>query len=321
MEGLRYEQLLPFEANSINAIEETTPGAQPFRVLLGDFVTTEDGTGIVHTAPAFGADDFKVGKEIRHRYPHRWLIARENLSSGLGEFSNRYVKNYTDDPKYVDVNVDIAVKLKKENRAFKVEKYEHSYPHCWRTDKPVLYYPLDAWFIKTTAVKDRMVQLNNTINWKPKSTGEGRFGNWLENMVDWNLSRSRFWGTPLPIWKTEDGEEERCIGTIPELMTEIKRSVDAGLMKSVPETLDLHKPFVDEIILVSDSGKPMKRVPDLIDVWFDSGAMPYAQWGLPDTSSNEFGPLSVDNFFKYHASAAARQTDGRCWQNIFFLSC
>ncbi len=304
IEGLGYEQLLPFDANSLQVVREITPGAQPFRVLLGDFVTTEDGTGIVHTAPAFGADDFRVGK--KYGIGILTMVDRQGkFVNGLGEFSNRYVKNYTDDPKYVDVNVDIAVKLKKENRAFKVEKYEHNYPHCWRTDKPILYYPLDAWFIRTTAVKDRMVQLNNTINWKPKSTGEGRFGNWLENMVDWNLSRSRFWGTPLPIWKSEDGSEERCIGTIAELMAEVKKSVEAGWMKAVPATLDLHKPFVDDIILVSDSGKPMKRVPDLIDVWFDSGAMPYAQWGLPDTGSNAFGPLTVDNFFKYHAAAAA----------------
>ena len=180
-------------------------------MLLGDFVTTEDGTGIVHTAPAFGADDFKVGK--KYNIGILTLVDKQGkFVEGVGEFSNRYVKNYKDDPQYVDVNVDICVKLKKENRAFKIEKYEHSYPHCWRTDKPVLYYPLDAWFIKTTAVKDRMVELNKTINWKPRSTGEGRFGNWLENMVDWNLSRSRFWGTPLPIWKTEDGEEEKCIG-------------------------------------------------------------------------------------------------------------
>lgn len=282
LENCTYEQLLPFSANSLEVIERETPGAQPFRVLLGDFVTTEDGTGIVHTAPAFGADDFKVGR----KYNIGILVMVDKQGKfidGLGEFSNRYVKNYKDDPNYVDVNVDICVKLKKENRAFRIEKYEHNYPHCWRTDKPVLYYPLDAWFIRTTAMQERMVELNKTIKWKPRSTGEGRFGNWLENMVDWNLSRSRFWGTPLPIWKTEDAEEEKCIGSIAELIEEIKKS-DAKLglaQASKLANLDLHKPYVDEIVLVSDAGKPMKRVPDLIDVWFDSGAMPFAQWHFP----------------------------------------
>jgi isoleucyl-tRNA synthetase len=216
LEGISYEQLLPFEANK-------TDNPNAFKILLGDFVTTEDGTGIVHTAPAFGADDFKVGK--KYDIGILIMVDREGkFVDGLGEFSNRYVKNYKDDPAYQDVNVDISVKLKKENRAFKVEKYEHSYPHCWRTDKPILYYPLDAWFIKTTAYRDRMVELNKTINWKPKSTGEGRFGNWLENMVDWNLSRSRFWGTPLPVWRTKDGEEEICIGSIEELKAEAKKA-------------------------------------------------------------------------------------------------
>ena len=279
LEECRYEQLLSFEANSARE-----SGGDPFRVLIGDFVTTEDGTGIVHTAPAFGADDFRVGK--KYGIGILIMVDREGkFVDGLGEFSNRYVKNYKDEKDYVDVNVDICVKLKKENRAFKIEKYEHSYPHCWRTDKPVLYYPLDAWFIKTTAAKNRMVQLNNTINWKPKSTGEGRFGNWLENMVDWNLSRSRYWGTPLPIWKTDDAQEIKCIGSIDELNREIKKAAEvlgAGVNKNYlhDQTLDLHKPYVDEIVLVSESGKPMRRVPDLIDVWFDSGAMPYAQWGL-----------------------------------------
>ncbi len=285
LEGCTYEQLLPYEANSIANIRQQTPDAKPFRVMLGDFVTTEDGTGIVHTAPAFGADDYRVGQ--KNNIGILTMVDREGkFVEGLGEFSNRYVKDYKDEPDYADVNVDISVKLKKENRAFKVEKYEHSYPHCWRTDKPVLYYPLDAWFIKTTAVKDRMVELNKTINWKPKSTGEGRFGNWLENMVDWNLSRSRYWGTPLPIWRTEDGAEEVCIGSIHELNEAIRKASEV-LGGEVNKNylhegiLDLHKPFVDEIILVSASGKPMRRVPDLVDVWFDSGAMPYAQWHYP----------------------------------------
>jgi isoleucyl-tRNA synthetase len=305
LEGVQYEQLLPNEANTLEKIQEITPGAQPFKVLLGDFVTTEDGTGIVHTAPAFGADDYKVGQ--RNNLGILTLVDREGkFVEGCGEFSGRFVKNYKDEKDYVDVNIDISVKLKYANRAFKVEKYEHSYPHCWRTDKPIIYYPLDAWFIKTTAAKDKMVALNKTINWKPASTGTGRFGNWLENMVDWNLSRSRFWGTPLPIWKTEDGDEEICIGSIKELEIELKKSFEAGVSKVSPSqgfkaAIDLHKPYVDDITLVSATGKAMKRVPDLIDVWFDSGAMPYAQWGLPDVSSNEYGELTTENFWKYHA--------------------
>ena len=292
LEGMAYEQLLPFEANTAEKIQELTPDAQPFRVITGDFVTTEDGTGIVHTAPAFGADYFRVGK--KNNLGILTLVDKQGkFIDGVGEFSGRYVKNYKDEKDYVDVNVDISVKLKKENRAFKVEKYEHNYPHCWRTDKPIIYYPLDAWFIKTTAVRDRMVELNKTINWKPASTGTGRFGNWLENMVDWNLSRSRFWGTPLPIWRTEDGEEEKCIGSVQELNNEIKKAAEVLGGETNKHylhdgILDLHKPYVDEITLVSDSGKPMKRVPDLIDVWFDSGAMPYAQWHFPFENKETF---------------------------------
>ena len=307
IEGCRYEQLLPYEANHPENCE-----GDPFRVLTDSFVTTEDGTGIVHTAPAFGADDYKVGK--RYGIGILTMVDREGkFVDGLGEFSGRFVKNYKDQQDYVDVNVDIAVKLKRENRAFKVEKYEHAYPHCWRTDKPILYYPLDAWFIRTTALRDRMVELNKTIRWKPASTGEGRFGNWLENMVDWNLSRSRYWGTPLPIWRTEDGSELCCIGSMAELKQKIQEAIEAGIemrgvKKGMPDleaqiealVADLHKPYVDDIVLISPGGMPMKRVPDLIDVWFDSGAMPYAQWGLPDTSSNAYGPLSPQNFFAYH---------------------
>ncbi|MBK8784931.1 MAG: isoleucine--tRNA ligase [Chitinophagaceae bacterium] len=304
LEGMEYEQLLPSEANTLESIRGIVKDANPFHVMIDSFVTTEDGTGIVHTAPDFGADDFRVGQKnnlgyftiINNRGQREKLVLVDKQGKfvdGVGEFSGRYVKDYKDEPGYVDVNIDIAVKLKLENRAFKVEKYEHNYPHCWRTDKPIIYYPLDAWFIKTTAVKDRMVELNKTINWKPANTGTGRFGNWLENMVDWNLSRSRFWGTPLPIWKTEDGEEELCIGSIAELNSEIKKAAEVlggetnkhYLHEGI---LDLHKPYVDEITLVSPSGKPMKRVPDLIDVWFDSGAMPYAQWHFPFENKESF---------------------------------
>jgi len=282
LDGLRYEQLMPFEANNPANIE-----GDPFKIIQGDFVTTEDGTGIVHTSPAFGADDYKVGQ--KNNLGIITLVDRAGkFIDGVGEFAGRFVKNYKDEKDFQDVNVDISVKLKKENRAFKVEKYEHNYPHCWRTDKPILYYPLDAWFIKTTAVKDRMVELNKTINWKPKSTGEGRFGNWLENMVDWNLSRSRYWGTPLPIWRTEDGTEEVCIGSIDELTAGFLAAKEKGFNKAVllqivdgKLDVDLHKPFVDQIEILSPTGRPMQRVTDLVDVWFDSGAMPYAQWHYP----------------------------------------
>ena len=282
LDGLRYEQLMPFEANNPANIE-----GDPFKIIIGDFVTTEDGTGIVHTSPAFGADDYKVGQ--KNNLGIITLVDRAGkFIDGVGEFAGRFVKNYKDEKDFQDVNVDISVKLKKENRAFKVEKYEHNYPHCWRTDKPILYYPLDAWFIKTTAVKDRMVELNKTINWKPKSTGEGRFGNWLENMVDWNLSRSRYWGTPLPIWRTEDGTEETCIGSIDELTAGFLAAKEKGYNKDVQLQIvdgkldvDLHKPFVDQIEILSPTGRPMQRVSDLVDVWFDSGAMPYAQWHYP----------------------------------------
>lgn len=299
LEGMEYEPLLPYPANSLEAVYNITPDAKPWRILLGDFVTTEDGTGIVHTAPAFGADDFRVGK--KYNIGILTLVDREGkFVDGLGEFSGRYIKDYKNEEDYVDVNVDISVKLKKEGRAFKVEKYEHSYPHCWRTDKPVVYYPLDAWFIKTTAVKDRMVELNKTINWKPESTGTGRFGNWLENMVDWNLSRSRYWGTPLPVWRSDDGEE-KCIGSIAELNDEIKKAAevlggDVNTHYLHDGILDLHKPYVDEVVLVSDSGKPMRREPDLIDVWFDSGAMPYAQWHYPFENKEKFKESFPANF-------------------------
>jgi isoleucyl-tRNA synthetase len=304
--GIRYEQLmklaLPYQ-NPENA----------FRVIAGDFVTTEDGTGIVHTAPTFGADDAKVAKEATPEVPPM-LVLDDNGNTvplvdlqgrfiqGLGNYSGKFVKNdYYNDGEAPErsVDVEIAIQLKEENKAFKVEKYVHSYPHCWRTDKPILYYPLDSWFIKVTEIKDRMFDLNETINWKPKATGEGRFGNWLKNANDWNLSRSRFWGIPLPIWRTEDGPEgsgeEIIIGSVEELYSEIEKSIAAGFQTANPfkgfeignmneanyDLVDLHKNVVDKITLVSASGKPMKRESDLIDVWFDSGAMPYAQWHYP----------------------------------------
>jgi len=277
--GTRYEQLLPYVQPD---------NGDAFLVVSADFVSTQDGTGIVHIAPSFGSDDMRTAQ--LNGLGSLTLVDRQGrFTEHVGEFSGRYVKNYSDDPAYVSVDVDIAVTLKQENRAFRIEKYEHSYPHCWRTDKPVIYYPLDSWFIRTTAVKERMLELNRTINWKPAATGEGRFGQWLENLVDWNLSRSRFWGTPLPIWRTADAAEEVCIGSLAELREAVERSVAAGFMESaLPPDFDPHRPFVDRITLVSPSGKPMEREEDLIDVWFDSGAMPYAQWHYPFENQERF---------------------------------
>jgi len=294
---VRYEQLMPYVTN-----EDLEKNA--FRVIAGDFVSTEDGTGIVHTASVFGADDFRVAQQnnvpailIKDETGQDVPLVNKKgqFVDQVTDFAGYYVKEeYYDDevrnaPDFKPTDVLIAIKLKEENKAFKVEKYEHSYPHCWRTDKPVLYYPLDSWFIKTTAMKDRLVELNKTINWKPASTGSGRFGNWLENLVDWNLSRSRFWGTPLPIWVTKDRKEEICIGSIAELQAEVKKSIAAGYMKEeVGDDFDLHRPYVDDVVLVSASGQPMYRESDLIDVWFDSGAMPYAQWHYPFENQDTF---------------------------------
>lgn len=313
--GIKYEQLLPF----------AKPDGNAFEVISGDYVTTSDGTGIVHIAPNFGADDARVarnygivplmfidkdGKQMpmvdkRGRFATTDELDPDYVANFIdanayGEFAGRFVKNAYDDSLPADaptLDLDICMKLKAENKCFKIAKHVHSYPHCWRTDKPVLYYPLDSWFIKTTAVKDRLIELNNTINWKPSYTGSGRFGNWLENLQDWNLSRSRFWGTPLPIWRTEDGKEEVCIGSMEELMAEIDKAVKAGVMSEnpykkfkvgdfsaanyAPENIDLHRPYIDGVVLVSKSGKPMRREPDLVDVWFDSGSMPYAQQHYP----------------------------------------
>ncbi len=320
LEGIEYEQLFDW----VNPITEGST-LTAFKVICGDFVTTEDGTGIVHIAPTFGADDDKVAKQngiaplfvIDKKGDMRPMVdltgkyfnisdldekfVKTNVNSAVyGQWAGRFVKNAYD-PALTDsdatLDIDICVELKQRGQAFKIEKHTHNYPHCWRTDKPVLYYPLDSWFIRTTAVKDEMIALNETINWKPQSTGTGRFGKWLENLQDWNLSRSRYWGTPLPIWRTEDGLEEICIGSVEELFNEIEKSVEAGIMAENPyknfkvgvytdenyceQNIDLHRPYVDSIILLSPSGKPMKRETDLIDVWFDSGAMPYAQVHYP----------------------------------------
>lgn len=320
MEGIEYEQLFDW-LNPILAGSKLSA----FRVICGDFVTTEDGTGIVHIAPTFGADDDKVAKQnsiaplfvVDKKGDTRPMVDLTGKYFDISDLDDNFVKTNVNLPSYrqwagrfvknaydqhlsdtdVTLDVDICMELKQRGQVFKIEKHTHNYPHCWRTDKPVLYYPLDSWFIRTTAVKDEMIALNDTINWKPQSTGSGRFGKWLENLQDWNLSRSRYWGTPLPIWRTDDGQEEICIGSVAELVEEIDKSIEAGIMTENPyknfevgvytadnyseKNIDLHRPYVDNIILVSPSGKPMKREADLIDVWFDSGAMPYAQVHYP----------------------------------------
>ena len=294
---IRYEQLMPYVTNT--DLEENA-----FRVIAGDFVSTEDGTGVVHTASVFGADDFRVTQAAgvpsvmvkdENGQDAPLVDKQGKFVKEVTDFAGRYVKEeyYDDqtrqDPNFKPTDVLIAIKLKEDNKAFKVEKYVHSYPHCWRTDKPVLYYPLDSWFVKTTALKEKLVDLNKTINWKPASTGTGRFGNWLENLVDWNLSRSRYWGTPLPIWVTEDRQEMKCIGSIRELREEVEKSIEAGFMsESIGDDFDLHRPYVDDVFLISDSGKKMSRESDLIDVWFDSGSMPYAQWHFPFENEDVF---------------------------------
>lgn len=318
--GASYEQLLPY----------VQPEGKAFEVIPGDFVTTEDGTGVVHAAALFGADDFRVSQANgiaavtgtdENGKPVPLVDRQGKFTKEVTDFAGYYVKEeyYSDEerkaPDFRPTDVRIAIKLKEENKAFRVEKYEHTYPHCWRTDKPILYYPLDSWFIKTTAVKDRLVELNKTINWKPESTGTGRFGNWLENLVDWNLSRSRYWGTPLPIWRTEEGEEEVCIGSIAQLQEEVAKAVKAGVMEAnskwtkdgqLTDEFDLHRPYVDDIVLVSPSGEPMRREPDLIDVWFDSGAMPFAQWHYPFENKDIF----KESFPADYISEGVDQTRG-----------
>lgn len=314
LEGLKYEQLLKYAKPE---------DGDAFKVILADFVTTEDGTGIVHLAPSFGADDNRVAKQ--NNIGSLTLVNEQGkFVDSVKDFAGQYVKeefyNDSDTKPKLPVDVQIVIKLKEENKLFKSEKYEHSYPHCWRTDKPILYYPMDSWFVKTTDYKDRMIELNKSINWKPKSTGEGRFGNWLENLVDWNLSRSRFWGIPIPIWRTLDGEEEICIGSVEELKNEISKSIKAGFMSHSPlenfipndfskenyNSFDLHRPYVDDIKLVSNSGKIMTRELDLIDVWFDSGAMPYAQLHYPFENKD----ILKDNFPADFIAEGVDQTRG-----------
>lgn len=299
LEGIEYEQLLPY----------VKPDGPAFKALLGDFVSTEDGTGIVHIAPTFGADDFRVAKQYgivplmvkdEAGNPMPLVDKRGRFVAEVTDFAGRYVKDYGQVEER-PVDVDIVIKLKEENKLFGSEKYVHSYPHCWRTDRPVLYYPLDSWFVKASSMKERMFELNQTINWKPAATGEGRFGKWLENLQDWNLSRSRYWGIPLPIWRSKDGTQEKCIGSVKELQDEIvKANAVLGKTQEVPK--DLHRPYIDEIVLVTDKGEPLYRELDLIDVWFDSGSMPYAQWHYPFENVEEFK-------FRYPADFIAEGVD------------